>query len=133
MVRHPGTNFRSLRQRRRQFNFFLSDSENLMKTEKQVVFTNQKLSTSTQDIVVLERRNSIIVSNLNSGKITEYDVETGSILVILLQGISVLTRMKIGADSLLYVLQWQGNGGVLRYDLEGNLVDTLQIRTYQTV
>ena len=91
--------------------------------ENGVVFTNQELAWP-QDIVVLERRNSIIVSNLNSGKITEYDVETGEYIGDFAAGISGPTRMKIGADSLLYVLQWQGNGRVLRYDLEGNLVDT---------
>ncbi|HEY6436326.1 MAG TPA: T9SS type A sorting domain-containing protein, partial [Ignavibacteriaceae bacterium] len=32
------------------------------------------------------------------------------------------TRMKIGADSLLYVLQWSGNGRVRRYQLDGTYV-----------
>jgi hypothetical protein len=31
--------------------------------------------------------------------------------------------MKIGADSLLYVLQWSGNGKVRRYELDGTFVD----------
>jgi hypothetical protein len=31
--------------------------------------------------------------------------------------------MKIGADNLLYVLQWFGNGRVLRYRLDGTFVD----------
>ncbi|MFN2430894.1 MAG: T9SS type A sorting domain-containing protein, partial [Cryomorphaceae bacterium] len=33
------------------------------------------------------------------------------------------TRMAIGADGLIYVLQWTGNGPVLRFDQNGNFVD----------
>ncbi|MCB0546958.1 MAG: hypothetical protein KDD19_05175 [Phaeodactylibacter sp.] len=87
------------------------------------VFTNEQLAWP-QDIVILEHRNSVIVSNLNSGKITEYNIDSGEYLGDFATGISGPTRMKIGADGLLYVLQWQGNGRVLRYDLDGNFVDT---------
>ncbi|MCB0565350.1 MAG: hypothetical protein KDD01_13330 [Phaeodactylibacter sp.] len=86
------------------------------------VFTNDQLAWP-QDIVYLQHRNSIIVSNLNSGKITEYNADTGQYIGDFATGIGGPTRMKIGADGLLYVLQWQGDEKVLRYDLDGNLVD----------
>ena len=75
-----------------------------------------------QDIVFLDHRNSLIVSNLNTNKITEYNAETGEFLGDFATGIGGPTRMKIGPDGLLYVLQWRGDGKVLRYDLDGNLV-----------
>ncbi|MCO6478199.1 MAG: hypothetical protein J5I94_16330 [Phaeodactylibacter sp.] len=75
-----------------------------------------------QDIVFLDHRNSLIVSNLNTNKITEYDAETGDYLGDFATGIGGPTRMKIGPDGLLYVLQWGGDGKVLRYSLDGNLV-----------
>lgn len=116
-----------------RFEVFVSDAGNFTSFfqilrfdengENGEVFTNDQLAWP-QDIVYLQHRNSIIVSNLNSGRITEYDVETGEYLGNFATGINGPTRMKIGADSLLYVLQWLGNGRVLRYDLEGNLVDT---------
>ncbi|MCO6487780.1 MAG: hypothetical protein J5I98_05140 [Phaeodactylibacter sp.] len=87
------------------------------------VFTSQELAWP-QDIVFLDHRNSVIVSNLNTNKITEYNAETGEFIGDFATGIGGPTRMKIGPDSLLYVLQWSGNGRVLRYGLDGNLVDT---------
>lgn len=87
------------------------------------VFTDQELAWP-QDIVFLDHRNSVIVSNLNTNKITEYNAETGEYIGDFATGIGGPTRMKIGQDSLLYVLQWSGNGRVLRYDLNGNFVDT---------
>ncbi|MCB9295785.1 MAG: hypothetical protein H6559_22065 [Lewinellaceae bacterium] len=86
------------------------------------VFTDQELAWP-QDIVFLDHRNSVIVSNLNTNKITEYNAETGEYIGDFATGIGGPTRMKVGQDSLLYVLQWSGNGRVLRYDLDGNFVD----------
>ena len=76
-----------------------------------------------QDIVFLEDRGEVLISNLNSGTITRYNANTGAFLSNFATGISGPTRMKIGSDNLLYVLQWQGNGLVLRYQLDGTFVD----------
>jgi len=75
-----------------------------------------------QDIVFLEEQQVVLVSNLNSGKITRYNSSTGEYINDFATGIGGPTRMKIGADSLLYVLQWSGNGKVRRYELDGTFV-----------
>ena len=76
-----------------------------------------------QDIVFLEDQNQVLISNLSSGKINRYNAATGDLIGSFATGISGPTRMKIGADNLLYVLQWQGDGLVLRYGLNGELID----------
>ena len=86
------------------------------------VFINTELS-RPQDIVFLEGANTALVSNLPSGRITKYNASTGSYTGDFATGIDGPTRMKIGADNLLYVLQWFGNGRVLRYRLDGTFVD----------
>lgn len=86
------------------------------------VFTNTALS-NPQDIVFIEHRGLALVSNLASGQITQYDADTGAYAGMFATGIGQPTRMEIGDDGLLYVLQWQGNGRVWRYDLDGNFVD----------
>lgn len=86
--------------------------------ENPEVFTNTGLAWP-QDIVFLEEANTMLVSNLNSGRITKYDATTGAYTGDFATGIGGPTRMKIGADQLLYVLQWQGNGTVRRYQLDG--------------
>lgn len=73
-----------------------------------------------QDILFLEDRNEVLISNLGSGKICIHDAETGKYLGDFADGIHGPTRIKIGPDSLLYVLQWSGLGRVLQYDLAGN-------------
>jgi len=86
------------------------------------VFINTELN-RPQDIVFLEEKGTAIVSNLLGGNITRYDAETGEYIDDFATGIGQPTRMKIGPDGLLYVLQWAGNGKVWRYDLDGNFVD----------
>jgi sugar lactone lactonase YvrE len=86
------------------------------------VFIDAELN-RPQDIVFLESRGIALVSNLFSGRITRYDAETGEYIDDFASGIGQPTRMKIGTDDLLYVLQWAGNGKVWRYDLDGNFVD----------
>jgi len=86
------------------------------------VFISTELN-RPQDIVFLEESNTALVSNLFSGRITRYHADSGVFIDDFANGIGQPTRMKIGTDGLLYVLQWQGNGKVLRYDLEGKLVD----------
>jgi len=76
-----------------------------------------------QDIVFLEDQQVVLISNLNSGTITKYNSSTGEYIGNFATGIAGPTRMKIGADSLLYVLQWSGNGKVRRYQLNGSFVD----------
>jgi len=85
------------------------------------LFTNQNLAWP-QDIVFLDD-GTVLVSNLNSGRITKYDAETGAYIDDFASAIAGPTRMKIGPDNLLYVLQWQGNGLVRRYQLDGSFVD----------
>jgi hypothetical protein len=86
------------------------------------VFINSELA-RPQDIVFLEGSNTALVSNLPSGRITKYDASTGSYIGNFATDIDGPTRMKIGTDNLLYVLQWFGNGRVLRYRLDGSFVD----------
>jgi hypothetical protein len=90
--------------------------------ENPEIFINTNLAWP-QDIVFLEEQQVVLISNLNSGRITKYNSSTGDYIEDFATGISGPTRMKIGADSLLYVLQWNGNGKVLRYQLDGTFVD----------
>jgi len=75
-----------------------------------------------QDIFFLENENTMLVSNLNSGHITKFNANTGAYLGEFATGIGGPTRMQLGPDSLLYVLQWFGNGKVRRYSLAGAFV-----------
>lgn len=76
-----------------------------------------------QDILFMESEGTVLISNLNSGKITRYNSTTGAYQDDFITGLSGPTRMKIGPDSLLYILQWNGNGMVKRYQLDGTFVD----------
>ena len=76
-----------------------------------------------QDILFLENQNTVLISNLNSGAISKFDATTGSFIGEFATGIGGPTRMEIGPDSLLYVLQWKGNGKVKRYKPDGTFVD----------
>ncbi len=76
-----------------------------------------------QDIVFLEDNNTVLISSLNTNVITIHDATTGEFIENFATGIGGPTRMKIGSDNLLYVLQWQGNGTVFRYELDGTFVD----------
>ncbi len=75
-----------------------------------------------QDIVFVEAKNWALVANLNDGVISKFDATTGAFIDEFATGIGGPTRMKIGADGLLYVLQWQGNGKVRRYNLDGSFL-----------
>lgn len=76
-----------------------------------------------QDIVFLEDQGVVLISNLSTGNIAKHHSETGAFIENFATGLGGPTRMKIGADSLLYVLQWAVNGKVLRYELDGTYVD----------
>ncbi|WP_036385393.1 Ig-like domain-containing protein [Muricauda sp. MAR_2010_75] len=86
------------------------------------VFIDEELAWP-QDIVFLEDQGQVLISNLSSGKINRHDAATGALIGSFATNIGGPTRMKIGADNLLYVLQWQGDGLVLRYGLDGTLID----------
>lgn len=90
--------------------------------ENPEVFINENLAWP-QDILFLEDQGIVLISNLNSGRITKYDSELGTYIGNFATGIGGPTRMKIGTDNLLYVIQWQGNGSVRRYQLDGTYVD----------
>ena len=90
------------------------------------VFINSNLAWP-QDIVFLEDKNEVLVSNLNTGRITRYNATTGQYINDFATGIAGPTRMEIGPDSLLYVLQWNGNGNVLRYKRDGTAMGQFTI------
>ncbi len=76
-----------------------------------------------QDIFFIESNNTVLISNLNTGTLSKFDATTGAFLEEFATGISGPTRMKLGPDSLLYVLQWSPNTRVKRYQLNGTFVD----------
>lgn len=81
------------------------------------VFISQHLAWP-QDIVFLEDKNEVLISNLNSGRITRYHADNGDYISNFATGLGGPTRMKIRNDTL-YVLQWNGDGKVMRFTLEG--------------
>jgi len=89
--------------------------------ENPEVFINQNLGWP-QDIIFLDDANTVLISNLSSNQITRYNAETGAYIDVFAPVPGGPTRMKIGNDNLLYVLQWNGNGRVLRYQLDGTYV-----------
>lgn len=84
------------------------------------VFIDQEMAWP-QDILFLD--STVLVSNLSSEQINAHDLYTGDFIESFATGIAGPTRMKIGADSLLHVLQWSGDGKVKRYDLAGTFID----------
>lgn len=115
------------------FDIYVSDAGNFSSPPWQIlkfdengqngtVFINTNLNWP-QDILFLEDDNVVLVSNLGSGKISRHDATTGAFLSYFASAISGPTRMKIGLDGYLYVLQWNGNGKVRRYNLNGTFND----------
>jgi hypothetical protein len=78
-----------------------------------------------QDILFLEDKNIVLISNYNSGRISKFNATTGDFIGEFATGIGGPTRMEMGPEGLLYVLQAAGNGRVRRYNLDGGLVDEL--------
>lgn len=79
-----------------------------------------------EDIFFLEEENAVLISNLSStsGNISKHDIETGDFIEVFADVAGGPTRMKLGADGLLYVLQWSNsNNKVLRFELDGTFVD----------
>jgi len=115
------------------FEIYVSDAGNFNKPPWQIlkfdedgknpeVFINTHLNWP-QDILFLEASNEVLISNLGSGCIHRHNATTGEFIENFACSIKGPTRIKIGADNLLYVLQWSGNGKVLRYKLDGSFVD----------
>lgn len=111
------------------YSIYISDAGNYDKPPWQILkfdsngengtlFTKDSLAWP-QDILFLQDENEVLISNLNSGKINRHDSQTGAYLGVFTEGIDGPTRTRIGPDGLLYVLQWAGNGKVLRYQLNG--------------
>lgn len=90
--------------------------------ENPEVFIDSQLN-GPQDIIFLESLNQALVSNYGSNKITRYHADTGEYIDDFATGINGPTRITVGPDNLLYVLQWAGNGRVLRYKRDGTFVD----------
>ena len=90
--------------------------------ENHEVFINEELAWP-QDIVFLEDQNVVLISNLNTGRITRYNADSGVYIDNFATGLAGPTRMKIGSDSLLYVVQWGMDGKVVRFQLDGTPVD----------
>ncbi len=87
------------------------------------IFINEELGWP-QDIVFLENDGVALISNLITGRITKHNATTGEFIEDFALVTGGPTRMKIGADGLLYVLQWSNtNNKILRYQLDGTLVD----------
>lgn len=85
------------------------------------VFIGSGLS-KPQDIVFLEDRDIVLVSNLSGNNITKHDISTGESKGVFASGLNGPTRIDIGPDDLLYVIQWNG-GPVKRYNLDGTFID----------
>ena len=113
-----------------KFEIYVSDAGNFNNPPWQILkfdingknpsaFINSNLNWP-QDILFLEASNQVLISNLGSGCITRHDATTGVFISNFACSISGPTRIKVGPDSLLYVLQWSGNGKVKRYDLSGS-------------
>lgn len=82
------------------------------------VFTSQNLNWP-QDIIILEEEGLALISNLSGNNITQYDLKDGRFKGVFASGISGPTRMEFGPDQLLYVLPWQGDGLVRRFEQDG--------------
>ncbi len=85
------------------------------------LFTDNRISWP-QDLVFLNDE-TVLISNLNSGEINRYNANTGSFIETFATVTGGPTRMKFGPDGLLYVLQWSGNGNILKFNLEGEIVE----------
>lgn len=78
-----------------------------------------------QDIIFLDSEEAVLISNLSTaGIISKHEWDTGNFIENFAEGLGGPTRMKIGPDDKLYVLQWSNtNNKVLRYELDGTFID----------
>ena len=77
-----------------------------------------------QDILFLEDQEVVLISCLVGGRITKHNATTGAYLEDFATVAGGPTRMKIGADGYIYVLQWSNTDNkVLRFEQDGTFVD----------
>lgn len=73
-----------------------------------------------QDIVFLESENAVLISHLIGGRITKHEADTGNYIEDFAVVAGGPTRMEIGQDNIIYVVQWSNsNNKVLRFELDG--------------
>jgi hypothetical protein len=111
------------------FDVYISDAGNFNNPPWQILKFDENGENGTvfiddhlgwpQDILFLESDTTVLVTNLNTGTISKFHANTGEFISEFATGISGPTRMKIGPDGLLYVLQWQPITKVRRYQLDG--------------
>lgn len=112
--------------------YYISDAGNFQQGPYQILRYNEDGSNGKvfikdglawpQDILFLNDSNQVLISNLSSNSIEAYDSESGTYKKRLISGIQGPTRMKIGKDSMLYILQWLGDGKVKKYKTDGSFV-----------
>ncbi|MFZ1704864.1 MAG: T9SS type A sorting domain-containing protein [Saprospiraceae bacterium] len=85
------------------------------------VFIQEKLGWP-QEMVFLEDKNELLISNFTTSNIVRFNATTGKYISTFANVPGSPTRMKIGKDSLLYVITWLGSGKVKRYTLDGTFV-----------
>ncbi|MEZ5057143.1 MAG: hypothetical protein R2879_08920 [Saprospiraceae bacterium] len=115
------------------FNVYVSDAGNFDQPPWQILKydadgTNPEVFISDhlnwpQDIFFLEEEGTVLISNFGTNRISKFDANTGDFLSEFAYGIIGPTRMSLGPDSLLYVLQWEGNGLVKRYKFDGTFIN----------
>lgn len=93
-------------------------------TNPQVFISNQDFVANgvgwPQDILFLEDQNVVLISCLVGNKITKHDADSGAYIDDFATIPGGPTRMKIGTDDLIYVLQWSAtNNKVLRFQQDG--------------
>ncbi len=78
-----------------------------------------------EDILFIDDNNTVLVSSLSpAGIIQKYHADTWEFIENFAEGINGPTRMEIGPDGYVYVLQWySGDNKVLRYEKDGTFVD----------
>lgn len=77
-----------------------------------------------QDILFMEDQGVVLISCLVGNRITKHDAATGAYIEDFATVAGGPTRMKIGSDGLIYVLQWSNSDNkVLRFEQNGTFVD----------
>lgn len=77
-----------------------------------------------QDILFLEDQGVVLISCLVGGRITKHNANTGAYIEDFAAVAGGPTRMKIGPDGLIYVLQWSNSDNkILRFEQDGTFVD----------
>ncbi|MFZ1333126.1 MAG: hypothetical protein WAR83_13100 [Flavobacteriales bacterium] len=87
-----------------------------------------------QDILFLEDSDEVLISNFGTNKINRHNASNGAYINDFTTDVVAPTRMKIGSDGTIYVLQWNGTGRVKRYALDGtSLGDFTSVEVPQSI